>query len=82
MFVWCFSANTYMIGNMVAFQWLEDDFLEYLHSWEMSVASQTHLAQSKRRKIMLSTETLEGLNLTSNCNRYRYRYRAPLFYYL
>ena len=46
------------------FQWLQYDFLGYLRSWEMSVASRTDLTQSERNKMLLSRETIDGFKLT------------------
>ena len=45
-------------------QWLEDDFLKYLTDWEKYVDSHTELSADAKNRMMLSRETLEGLQIT------------------
>ena len=45
-------------------QWLENDFLQYLNNWEDSVNRCSDLSKGEKQKLLLSTETLEGLQIT------------------
>lgn len=45
-------------------QWLKDGFLGYLKSWEDSVMSRNGFEKSEKQKMLLSTQTLEGLKIT------------------
>lgn len=45
-------------------QLLENDFLQYLKNWEDSVNRCTDLSKGKKQKLLLSTETPEGLRIT------------------
>ncbi len=48
-------------------QWLENDFLKYINEWESCAQAQTDLPANDRKKICLSEETIEGLNITGIC---------------
>lgn len=47
-------------------QWLEDDFLSYLHNWENSVRKHKDLAKAEQHMMLLSAETRLGLEITGN----------------
>ena len=44
-------------------QWLEDNFFNYFDMWEQEVENSASPA-TERRKMMLSTETIEGIRIT------------------
>ena len=46
-------------------QWLEETFLPYLDDWEKGVAERKGFTKTERNKMVLSTETLLGLRMTS-----------------
>lgn len=41
-----------------------EEFLSYLNDWESSAESQNDLSIKDRRKLMLNSETIEGLRIT------------------
>ena len=43
-------------------QWLEEDFLGYIDSWEHEVQD-TGCPANEKRKMMLSSETIEGIRI-------------------
>ena len=45
-------------------QWLQEDFLGYLDQWESSTKDRVDLSASEKRKLLLSSETMEGLRVT------------------
>ena len=48
----------------IIYQWLEEDFLGYLKEWELDVESHGGLDAGAQRRMLLSQETLEGLEIT------------------
>lgn len=48
-------------------QFLESEFLAYLDSWKESVSGRQGYEDSERKRMMLSSETLLGLRITSKC---------------
>ena len=44
--------------------WLEDGLLAYLKKWEASVAERKGFNAAEKEKMVLSTQTLEGLGIT------------------
>lgn len=47
-------------------QWLEDNFLKYLDDWEISVNErQGNFTADDKTKMLLSSETMSGLRMTS-----------------
>ena len=48
-------------------QWLEEDFLGYLKEWEKSVKGRKGFNDAEKNMMMLSQETLEGLQITGIC---------------
>ena len=66
--MWMCSSSVVIPKIIYTFQqWLENDFLGYLHAWEASVSSRTDVSLAERDKMCLSRETLEGLRLTGVC---------------
>lgn len=55
-------------NNQVAYnfklQWLLDEFLPYLDSWEKSVAEREGFTDVEKNKMLLSQPTLDGLRMT------------------
>ena len=49
-------------------QWLEKEFLEYLHNWEVYAEKQSNGCVKAKNKMMLSRETIEGLHITGESN--------------
>ena len=52
-----------------SFQWLENDFLQYLDDWEDSnkqvqVTTNPEISNADLKKLCISEETLEGLRIT------------------
>ena len=45
-------------------QWLQEDFLGYLDQRESSTKNRVDLSASEKRKLLLSSETMEGLRVT------------------
>lgn len=45
-------------------QWLEDDFLGYLHEWEESVAQRPEATSKEKKNMLLSQETRFGIEVT------------------
>ena len=56
-------------------QWLEDDFLWYLHEWNLSVMNRDGYTDSEKALIQLSMETLEGLRITGETSH------TPIYFY-
>lgn len=52
------TSNSYLM------QWLEEDFVDYLKEWEDSVHSRQDVTDTEKTKMMLSWETIEGLQIT------------------
>ena len=48
----------------MSMQWLQDDFLGYLDEWESGTKDRVDLSASDKRKLLLSSETMEGLRVT------------------
>ena len=46
------------------FQWLEKDFLGYLHEWDKVVSERVGFTPEEKKRMTLSQETLEGLRMT------------------
>lgn len=46
-------------------QWLEETFLPYLDDWEKSVNARQGYSRAEKNRMMLSSETLLGLRMTS-----------------
>ena len=45
-------------------QWLDEDFLKYLQDWEDSVNAIEDLEAGAKNKMLLSRESLEGIQIT------------------
>ena len=41
-----------------------DEFLGYLNEWESATEQRTDLSAKEKRKLLLSSETMEGLRIT------------------
>lgn len=54
-----------MHGHIFLLQFLESEFLAYLDSWEESVNGREGYEHSDRKRMLLSSETLLGLRITS-----------------
>ena len=52
------------------FQWLEQDFLGYLKEWEESVEGREGFSAAEKAMMLLSRETIEGLNITGTSSIY------------
>ena len=48
-------------------KWLETDFLGYLKDWENSVKLREGFTKAERNKMLISAETLYGLQVTCKC---------------
>ena len=46
-------------------KWLDTTFLQYLEEWEAAVQSREDVTAAQKKSMLLSTETLTGLKLTS-----------------
>ena len=46
-------------------QWLEETLLPYLDKWESSVQSRDGYTQAEKNNMLLSSETLSGIRITS-----------------
>jgi transposase-like protein len=44
-------------------KWLEHDFLQYLESWKVYAMGKEGLSMDKKSKLMLSSQTIEGLKM-------------------
>ena len=62
---------TWNVWNCI--QWLEMDFLNYLDKWDTSVQSRPDFTLAEMKKMKLSDETLEGLEVTG-MTTYIYNY--------
>ena len=47
-------------------QWLQDDFLDFLDSWEKESESLEKVTKEVKQRMCISRETLEGLRITGN----------------
>lgn len=55
----------YMNNNDFAiFQWFENDFLSYLEDWKAYTCSKENMSVEEKNKLMLSSQTIEGLKMT------------------
>lgn len=66
-------CNVHSEGNCCIYtpQWLNNDFLGYLHEWESQVGMQRDLSKSEKSKLLLSKETRDGLKITGKiCNQH------------
>ena len=45
-------------------QWLEEEFLPYLEEWQQSVTARNGFSSAQKKRMMLSAETLLGLQIT------------------
>ena len=64
------AATCYHDVIMLSFslsQWLEETFLGYLKEWEDSVSERVCFTIKERKNILLSQETLDGIEITGNC---------------
>ena len=62
---------TWNVWNCI--QWLEMDFLNYLDKWDTSVQSRPDFTLAEMKKMKLSDETFEGLEVTG-MTTYIYNY--------
>ena len=53
--------NMNLIDRLFYTQWLEQDFLKYLDTWEESVKSREKFTAAQKKQMLLSTETLLGI---------------------
>lgn len=53
-----------IILSMWCMQWLVDEFLAYLDSWEASVKGRQGVTDVEKKKMLLSQPTLDGLRMT------------------
>ena len=51
-------------------QWLEDDFLSYLDTWEESVKEREGFSNAQQSMMLLSKETRLGLRITGTQYQY------------
>ena len=47
-------------------QWLEDDFMGYLNSWETTVQQQKGFPSEKKKMMFMPVETRKGIEVTGN----------------
>ena len=48
-------------------QWLEQDFLKYLASWELSVEERPGYSKTEKGRMLLSPATRLGIRMTCTC---------------
>ena len=48
----------------IMLQWLEEDFLGYLKEWEESVSARAGFTAKEKKNMLLSQETLLGIEVT------------------
>ncbi len=51
-------------SNNSCMQWLKDTFLKYLRDWQDSVKARKDFTPTQQGKMCLSTQTLEGIEIT------------------
>ena len=46
---------------------MEEEFLGYLKEWKTAVENENELNADEKRRMLLSRETMEGLEITGTC---------------
>jgi len=49
-------------------QWLEEEFLKFLHDWELSVQTREGFSNKEKKLMLLNDQTLLGLKITGSVN--------------
>ena len=57
-----YKAN---IPNDSRYQWLEENFLRWLHEWQVEIEALPGISRSERNRFLLSYQTSEGLKMTT-----------------
>ena len=58
------NNNHHILSSLYPVQWLETDFLGYLKDWENSVKLRKGFTKAEKNNMLISAETLYGLQVT------------------
>ena len=58
------EENVALYNGCGYLQWLNRDFLGYFEEWKLEIKMMKYLSAAQRKRLCLSSETLEGLRIT------------------